>query len=231
LATDGAHSQAVGSTRAVDRALLLLAAVTDGPDGSTLTELARETGLAASTASRLLATLDRRGFVRRSPDGRYHAGTRLVQIAAATLRQERIYELAGPHLHELARETGETANLGVPIDDDRVLYLRQVASPQVVHTAIWTGRTIPAQGTAIGSALRGLARDSGWISMRDAFEPDVSAAAAAVRGPDGDIVGALSIIAPTYRTSDEDLASFGRALARHANALSLALGAAPEVLA
>jgi DNA-binding IclR family transcriptional regulator len=219
-------SPEIGSTRAVDRALLLLAAVTDGADGATLTELARETGLAPSTASRLLATLGRRGFVRRLPDGRYQAGPRLLQIAAATLRQERIHELAGPHLHELAAETGETANLGVLIEDERVLYLRQVASPQVVHTAVWTGRTIPATGTAIGSALQGRTGEKGWISMRDAFEPDVSAAAAPVRGPDGDIVGALSVIAPTYRTSDDDLASFGRALVSHANALSLALGAA-----
>jgi DNA-binding IclR family transcriptional regulator len=169
--------------------------------------------------------------VRRDTDGRYRPGMRLVQIAAATLRQERIYDLAGPHLLELAAETGETANLGILVDGDRVLYLRQAASPQVVQTASWTGRTIPADGTAIGSALRGLTGDVGWCSVRDAFEPDVSASAAAVHGPEGEVVGALSIMAPSYRTSDEDLAAFGRTLLRHANALSLALGAAPEVLA
>lgn len=215
-------------TRAVDRALLLLAAVADGAAGRTLTELARGTALAPSTASRLLGTLQGHDFVRREADGRYLPGTRMVQLAAATLRRERIHELAGPHLEELAQETGETANLGILAPEDRVLYLRQAASPRMVRTATWTGRMIPADGTAIGSALRGLAGADGWVAVRGAVEPDIAGAAAPVRGPDGDIVGALSIIAPTYRTHDEDLATYGRALVRHADALSLALGAPPR---
>ena len=74
------------------------------------------------------------------------------------------------------------------------------------------------------------ASDLPAASIGDSSTLRVGELAFAVGNPLG-IVGALSVIAPTYRTSDEDLASFGRALARHANALSLALGAAPEVRA
>ena len=54
------------STRTVDRALDLLAAVTEQPRLS-LTEAARATELPASTALRLLRSLEGSGFVARAP--------------------------------------------------------------------------------------------------------------------------------------------------------------------
>jgi len=214
-----------GSTRAVERALLLLVAATDGTEATTLTGLARATDLSPSTAMRLLATLERQNFIRREEDNRYRPGTRLMQIAATTLREEPIYELAGARLAELARQTGESANLGIPIEGERVLYLRQVASRQLVQTATWTGRTVPIAGTAIGAAISGRLNGEGYAATRRTIEPDVTAVAAPVQGHAGDIIGALSVTAPTYRTGDEDVAAYGRALVRHAAAISLSLGA------
>lgn len=228
--TPETNRDGLGSTRAVDRALQLLAVVTDGSSGQSLTELARRTGLSPSTASRLLGTLDQHGFVRRDSEARYRPGSRLVQIAATTLRQEPIYDVAEPHLLELARETGETANLGIRIEGDRALYLRQVASPQLVQTATWTGRAIPLDGTAIGAALRGEVGRHGYAATRRTIEPDVTAIAAPVRGRDAAVVGALSITAPSYRTSDEDVDAIGRALVGHAAAVSLAMGASPDMV-
>jgi len=219
------HPPGPGSTRAVERALLLLVAATDRTAPTTLTELARATDLSPSTATRLLATLERQNFIRRGEDNRYRPGTRLMQIAATTLREEPIYELAGPCLVELARQTGESANLGIPIEGERVLYLRQVASRQLVQTATWAGRTVPIAGTAIGAAVSGGLNDEGYAATRWTIEPDVTAVAAPVRGHAGDIVGALSVTAPTYRTGDEDVATYGRALVRHAGVVSLSLGA------
>ena len=61
------------STRTVDRALDLLAAVTEQPRLS-LTEAARATELPASTALRLLRSLEGSGFVARDDDGAYRPG-------------------------------------------------------------------------------------------------------------------------------------------------------------
>jgi DNA-binding IclR family transcriptional regulator len=213
------------STRAVDRALQLLSGVTSGSAGRTLSELAREAGLSPSTSSRLLGTLERHGFVRRDGDGRYRPGDRLVQVATATLREDPLYEVAGPHLEALARETGETANLGIRIEGDRALYLRHVASPQLVRTAAWTGRTIPLDGTAMGAALRGDVGPAGYAATRTTIEPDVTAVAAPVVEPPGAIAAALGVIAPTYRTSNDDVDAIGRALVRHAAAVSRGIGA------
>ena len=210
-------------TRTVERALTLLAAVAE--DGGTLSQLARAAELSPSTASRLLATLAGQELVRRDEYGRYGPGTRLRQLAAVALRSDPVYELAGPHLAELARETGETANLAVPADDQRVVYLRQAASPKLVQTASWAGRTIPRRGTALGAALRGAVGEGGYVARAGAVEPDVTSIAAPVYGADGKIAAALSVLAPNYRVSPARIDAWGRAVAGHAAELSQSLGA------
>jgi len=216
-------------TRTVERALTLLTAVAE--DGGTLSQLARAAELSPSTASRLLATLAAQELVRRDEYGRYGPGTRLRQLAAVALRSDPVYELAGPHLAALASETGETANLAVAADGRRVVYLRQVASPKLVQTASWAGRTIPRRGTALGAALRGAVGADGYVARAGAVEPDVTSIAAPVYGADGQIAGALSVLAPNYRTSAGRIDACGRAVARHAAELSRSLGARVAVAA
>jgi DNA-binding IclR family transcriptional regulator len=224
--SDRQDAPAASSTRTVDRAFDLLGAVTDrAGEGATLSELARATGLSAATASRLLGTLAKRGLLRRDPGGAYRPGLGLMQMAATVLRGEPLYELAGGHLVELAQASGETANLGVAVDDDRALYLRQVAGTQRVQTAAWAGRTIPRQGTAMGAALAGEVSADGYAVSRGSLEPDVTAVAVPVRDYHQQIVAALTILAPSYRTDDHDVARYGELLVEHARALSLALGA------
>lgn len=210
-------------TRTVERALTLLAAVAEA--GGTLSQLARAAELSPSTASRLLGTLAQRELVRRDEHGHYHAGTRLRQLAAATLREDPLYELAGSHLEALAQETGETANLAIGADEDRIVYLRQVVGRQLVQSAGWAGRTVPRRGTAVGDALRGAVDGSGYVARMGAVEPDVTSIAAPVYGADGEIAGALSVLAPSYRVSRRRIQTCGRAVAGHAAELSRSLGA------
>jgi len=212
----------------VERALTLLTAVAQ--DGGTLSQLARAAELSPSTTSRLLATLAGQELVHRDEHGRYRAGARLRQLAAATLRTDPVYELAGPHLEALAAETGETANLAVAADARHAVYLRQVASPRLVQTAGWVGRTIPTRGTALGAALRGALDGLGYVARTGAIEPEVISIAAPIYGHDGQIAAALSVLAPAYRNPSSRIEACGLAVARGAAALSRELGA-PEAVA
>ena len=169
-------------------------------------------------------------FVRRDERGLYRAGTRLRRVAAATLREDPLYELAGAHLEALAVETSETANLAIAADEDQVVYVRQVARPKLVRTASWTGRTIPRHGTALGAALVGAVGELGYVARAGAVEPDVTSIAAPVYGPDRQIVAVLSVLAPNYRISPTRIDVCGRAVARHAAELSASIGA-PEAVA
>ena len=219
-----------GSTRSVDRALRVLIAVLE-PDAqdTSLSGIARATELSPSTASRLLATLSTHGLVSRDPDGRYRTGVRMKQIAAESLRDDPLYEASGPHLAQLAAETGETASLGIAAEPAAVLYLRQVASDRQVQTKVWTGRTIPREGTALGAALDGLA-EPGTAHVSRRAGSDVVAVASAVYGPYGEVIGAISVNSPEFRTTDDEIASFRAAVSKRAVLLSRAMGAPPTLL-
>jgi IclR family transcriptional regulator, KDG regulon repressor len=219
----GAHPDAPASpaaTRTVERALDLLEAAAGTGERLTLTALAQRTGLSASTASRLLGTLALHRFLTRDPDGRFGAGPRLRQLAVSAIRADPLYELAGPHLAALARETQETASVAVALDEVRVLYLRQHAGPQFVRVAGWTGRTIPRRGTALGAALAGEVEAEGFVVRRSSVEPDVTSVAAPIRGDGATILGALSVLAPRYRTAAAQEREHGRRVAAHARELS-----------
>jgi DNA-binding IclR family transcriptional regulator len=223
---DPPNTVEAGSTRTVDRAFELLGAVTErAREGATLSELARAAGLSPATASRLLGTLVKRGLVRRQRDGIYRPGLGLMQMAATVLRGEPLHELAGAHLVELAQASGETANLGVAVDEDRALYLRQVAGEHRVQTASWAGRTIPRDGTAMGAALAGRVSAEGYAVSRGSLEPDITTVAVPVRDRQHRVVAALTVLAPSYRTEDADVRRYGLLLVEHARALALALGA------
>lgn len=220
-----------GTTRAVDRALSLLTTVLTGETKSTLTALARAVDLSPSTASRLLGTLAGQGFIEQSDDGRYAPGYRIKQLAASALRDDPLYEAVGPHLDSLCAETHETASFGIPAGDEEVLYLRQVSSVTYqVQTVIWTGRTIPRASTAMGHALDGAVAEGGYaVSTRPGS--DVTAVAAPVFDARGQIIGAISINAPAYRTTASDVEGYGAAVVRHSEQLSRTLGAPVSDLA
>src|SRR4051794_41715066 len=65
----------------VARALALLDELGSAPDGLGVNELARRIGVNASTASRLLATLEAGRMVERAPGGPYRLGLRLLAPA------------------------------------------------------------------------------------------------------------------------------------------------------
>lgn len=218
---------AITKVRAVERAFDLLALAGASASGVTLSELAQESQLPVSTVARMLATLERAGFLNRDADSRYSPGMRLIQIGLSSLRRGSIYEMAEPHLIHLKDVTGETANLAVLADSDNAIYLRQVVSPHSIHHASWLGRMLPLKRTAVGAALTGRVTAKGYVAKRNTLDPDVSAIAAPVYGPGGKIVAAFSISGPTYRMSDTAVLKYARVLVEEAGRASATLGGRP----
>jgi IclR family acetate operon transcriptional repressor len=218
------EQQAVPSTRAVERALQLLQAVARSTGGARLSDLARATEVPTSTALRLLRTLEAASFVRRDDAGVFRAGSGLLALAAA-LDELPLIQVAEPHLRALVDAAGETASLGVLDEHGDALYLAQVQSPHAVRYASWRGRRVPGAVSALGVALRGETGVDGFVVRRDAVEAGVTAIAAPVRGPAGDVVGALSVTGPSFRLDDAAVAEAARAVVLAATALSAELGA------
>ena len=117
--------------------------------------MARTTGLAKSTCSRILASLDELGSVERVDEaGRYVIGPGLRALAAAGAPVGTLRDLARPYLRELAGRLGESASLAV-MDGGEGLYVSQVAAPGPVQVTDWTGQRFPLHTIAAGQAFMG----------------------------------------------------------------------------
>jgi urocanate hydratase len=184
-----------------------------------LSDAARSAGLAPSTALRLLRTLESGGFVRRDHDGMFHAGPRIIQIGATALGRQELVKAAEPALRRIVGASGETSYLSILGTGDRALYIGMVEGTHAVRHTSWVGRTIPVHGTAAGAALLGKVPECGYVIVRSIVEPDVSAVAAPITWSGG-VVGALSVVGPTYRIDEEQAEAFGQIVCNEAHALA-----------
>jgi DNA-binding IclR family transcriptional regulator len=141
------------AVRSVDRAASLVLALGELPEPAGVTELARRLGLHKSTASRLLATLERRGLVEQDDEtGKYRLGIAIIRLAQRAERTLDVGRLGQPELERLARLAHDPASLVVP-RGDRALVVAQADPPSVAAVADWTGRTLPLHATAAGKML------------------------------------------------------------------------------
>lgn len=101
-----------------------------------VTEIARKVDQHKSTVSRILATLERAGYVERDQSsGRFRLGLGLIALAGPLLADLDVRRVALGSLQQLTERTGETSALMVWNGHESVV-VEQVQSPkQVKHTA------------------------------------------------------------------------------------------------
>lgn len=136
----------------VDNALRLLLMLRDF-DGIRLSEAARSLGVANSTAHRLLAMLQHRGFVAQEAQTKlYRAGPALLDIGLRVAGRIQIRDVARPEMVRLAEQLQETVHLAI-LDGTEVRYLDAVEGPRALRVAVRTGLVQPAHCTSTGKAL------------------------------------------------------------------------------
>jgi DNA-binding IclR family transcriptional regulator len=135
----------------LQRALLVLEGFAEREEWG-VRELSRRLEVSPSTASHLLAGLERLGILQRTTDRRYRLGWRAGVLGPILAAGFRPGELAAGVVAELARRTGETAHLGTLSGDD-VVYLAKVEGRHAVRIASRLGQRFPAAVTACGKAL------------------------------------------------------------------------------
>ncbi|MEA2313071.1 MAG: hypothetical protein QOE28_3039 [Solirubrobacteraceae bacterium] len=168
----GPAKAAQPGSQTVDRAAHLLALVLEGETARGVGELAQESELPKSTASRLLAALERHGLVEQEGNrGRFRAGPAILRFAHRGLVDRNLVELAQQPMHALADATGETINLAVagPVG---VEHLAQVDSRHFLGTGQWVGRHVHYHSSANGKVL--LAFGAAELPPGEALEPQTS---------------------------------------------------------
>ncbi|WP_053388116.1 IclR family transcriptional regulator [Leucobacter japonicus] len=225
-ANEAPSGESGAGPRAVHRALELLSIVVDrGP--LPLTELARASGLATSTALRSLRALEHWDYVGRGTDGSYAIGARFAKsmFSADAPTAEDLVDRSATILQRLTDDTGESSYLTVPGPAHTCLYLREVQSEQPIrHVGFsgWAGRTVRADGSAVGEVLAGATPAVGYLVMDALLAPDATVIAAPVRDNE-EIVAAISIVGPSFRMGADAVTRFGPMVQSAANALTAAL--------
>jgi IclR family acetate operon transcriptional repressor len=136
----------------VDNALRLVLMLRDQPR-LRLSGIAATLDIAPSTAHRLLAMLVHHGFVRQEDGmGTYVAGSALLDLGLAAVRNLDIRTYARPILADLVKKTDETVHLA-QLEGSRIRYLAAAESGRPLRVADRTGQLLPAHRTATGKAI------------------------------------------------------------------------------
>lgn len=186
---------------AVERALSILGCFREGAAELPLAAIARETGLYKSTILRLLASLERYGYVTRTTTGTYRLGASVWRLGAVYRSAYDLGEHIRPELRRLVEATGESASFYVREGNARVCLYRQ-NSPKPVRHHIEEGSRLPLEGGA--SALVILAwdgngkdqaevRQQGYAVSMGVRDQDAAAVSVPVFDHAGQFRGALSV--------------------------------------
>jgi IclR family acetate operon transcriptional repressor len=248
---------AVRHVAAVERAVAVLDALSDGDAELGTNEIARRTGINASTVSRLLATLANPRLVEHVPaTGRYRLGPRLLQLGSLVLGRLDLRDVARPHLHELVGATGVTATLSAPGEHDAVT-VDFVQGDATVQSVARVGRPSIGHATAAGKVLLAfgnaeppsgklkaytrrtiteharlqaeLARVArqGYAEAAGERELDLNAIAAPVFDAEGELAGIIGLQGPASRFGRDAMRAAVAPLLTAAQSVSVGLGWGP----
>ncbi len=138
---------------AVERALSILEAIAASRNGLTNSEISRKVGMPKSSASYILRTLERRGYLRREAEsGKYHLGLKVLSLGRDVVAGLNISEAALPILRSLVERTQLTAHLAV-LDHGEAVYIEKVDAPGFIKMDTWVGRRMFVHSTSVGKAL------------------------------------------------------------------------------
>jgi len=148
-------SGGAATPQVLERAFALLGLFDESRPQWTTTEAARELGLPVPTAHRLLAVLQRQGYLARDPQTkRFTLGLNALRLGRRAEVLLDISRLAGPTLERLAAITDEVALLTeVNQRRDGAVCRLRIESSQPLRLSVQPGRELPLYAGAMQKAL------------------------------------------------------------------------------
>lgn len=134
----GKMSEDRNLVQAVLKALDIMEALCRNPHCG-VRELSEKVGLNRSTVNRLVATLERAGYVEQEKErGKYHATLRLFELGNKVVQDLDIKDQAYPIMQKLSEATEESIYLAV-LDGNQFLYVSMIDSPQMLKCSATIG--------------------------------------------------------------------------------------------
>jgi IclR family transcriptional regulator, acetate operon repressor len=141
------------TVQSLTRALGLLNVLARHDQGLGLSDAAKETGLAVSTAHRLLSTLSHENFVCFDPErGVWMIGVQAFIVGSAFLRARELAGVARPIMRQLMEDSGETVNLAVE-EGGEAIYVAQIECRKTMRAIARPGGRAAIHCSGVGKAL------------------------------------------------------------------------------
>ncbi|HKD50470.1 MAG TPA: IclR family transcriptional regulator [Candidatus Acidoferrum sp.] len=138
---------------AVERALNILEAAAQRREGLTNSEISRKLAIPKSSASYILRTLERRGYLRRDVEsGRYRLGLKILSLGSDAQSNLDIADVALPFMRALEEKIHMTVHLAV-LDQGEAVYIEKVEAPGFFKVNTWVGRRMFLHSTSVGKCL------------------------------------------------------------------------------
>jgi len=238
------------SVRSVERALDILDCFGPSQLELSLTDISRRINLAMSTTSRIVGTLEKRGYLVRSEESqRYSLGPKIVQVGALGFSNVNMRRAALPYMRELNKIYDEGVCLYVVQGDARIC-IECVESSRPLRRVINVGdRQLLTRGAAGRTLLAYLPEDQRrQLLSRDPFtteealaelrstgytvslgerEEGVASIAAPVMNARREVVAALAMSGPSARFAGAGFDDKIAKVRKHAALISQALGLRP----
>lgn len=246
-------------SQAIDRAALVLRRLMESDGYVSLGSMVEDTRLSRTTTARVLRALERNGLAHRGSAGGYRPGPALIQYAQRGTSTGDLAAIAWPHLERLAMATGETTNIGIPTPAG-IARIAQLDSQHPLGAGNWVGHRIPAHASAMGKVFMAFGaaqpphgrlermgpctivampdllesleqvRRRGYATTWEELAEGLCSVAAPVRIGGDRVIAALSVSAPTVRTSTRRVDQLRRFVEAEAAALSAVLAGRPAAL-
>ncbi|MGW0651624.1 IclR family transcriptional regulator [Streptomyces umbrinus] len=233
--------------RSVRRAVDILGLLSEERPVITLREITEATGLAKTTALRLVQTLEECGLLWSHPVG-YTAGPGLWRWAYLARSQWEVPRETRKVMRDLADRLGDTVNIFVARDVSRVCVAHEESPHPLRHVVdvgdeqpLWAGAsskillrdasetllrrvaTSSPQGEAHADQLRDWAQEAaqrGYAVSSSEWDEGLTAVAVPVTSRSGKVIASLSLSGPSHRFPYEAVERFATDLAEAATLIS-----------
>ena len=162
-----ARGKSAAAANMLLRGLSILEAVASSSSrrGASVKEIAEETALDKSTASRILAFLRDAGYIRQDTYRRYRLTSKLSQLTAGYSDIEDLLLVARPHLEDMHAGFDEEVHLAV-LDGGYMQFVDYIPSSQVVRSNLSTTQRLVHETAAGRAALAPLSEEERAESLR-----------------------------------------------------------------
>jgi IclR family pca regulon transcriptional regulator len=137
--------------QSLERGLAVIRSFSRESPTLTLSEIAEHTGLNRAAARRFLITLKDLGYVKSNGRG-FSLRPSVLELGYSYLSSLPVWEVARPHMEELAEKVMETTSASV-MDGTDIVFVARVEGKRIMNMTLGVGSRLPAWATAMGRIL------------------------------------------------------------------------------